>query len=84
MRLHALQARDARCDRRDLSVRFARHALPCDRLYELPYGEPARVTRRALCRQNVIWGGRLVAERDGAGPNWLGLFRWTNNLILLG
>jgi hypothetical protein len=54
MCLHALQSRDARCDRSDLSVSFARHALPRDRLQELPCGEAARVTCRTPCRQNVI------------------------------
>jgi hypothetical protein len=64
MCLHPLQARDARCDRSDLSVRLARHALPRNCLQELSYGESARVTRRALCRQNVIGAGRFVAKRD--------------------
>src|SRR5207248_1613864 len=64
MRLHALEARDARSERREVAVRLARHALPGEHLEELVHREPARVARRALGRQDVVRPGRLVAERD--------------------
>src|SRR5437764_1008787 len=64
VRLHALEARDARGERREVAVRLARHALPGEHLEELVHREPARVARSALRRQDVIRPGRLVAERD--------------------
>src|SRR5438132_6701088 len=66
MRLHALEARDARSERREVAVRLARHALPGEHLEELVHREPARVARRAFGRQDVVRPGRLVAERDGS------------------
>src|SRR5437763_11641100 len=65
VRLHALEARDARGERREVAVRLARHALPGEHLEELVHREPARVAGRALGRQDVVRPGRLVAEGDG-------------------
>src|SRR5436190_18461016 len=65
MRLHALEARDARGHGRHLAAGLPAHTLRGHALQELVHGEAAGVMRRALGRQDVIDAGALVAEGDG-------------------
>ena len=61
MRFHAFEPGDARRDFADVARRFARHALPCQRLHELVHRQAARVACSAFGRQHVVGAAGLVA-----------------------
>src|SRR6185312_6417662 len=54
MRLHAFETRDACGDLSDVAIGLPRHPLPGDGLQEFVHREAARISGRALGRQDVV------------------------------